>query len=146
VSRIISYFAAPDDASAAAALFDSVPESEFETLTCGNFDALAALLEWESILTGQDIAELETPDHPRVVAEHESDPAFCVFAASPEFQAALAAADRATLDDVAHRWVAEYGDRYWRVDPALFAVLLGELSDLVRSALAQDLSVYCWMC
>lgn len=68
MSIIIKFFVAPDH-DAAAAVVEVGPDDFFESLTFGNFDAEEALIEWESIFTGQTFEGLVAADVPEVVAD-----------------------------------------------------------------------------
>jgi hypothetical protein len=66
MSIIIEFFTAPDD-TAAAGIADRGPTGAFDSLACGNFDATEAVIEWESIFTGQSFETLVSADEPRGV-------------------------------------------------------------------------------
>lgn len=147
VSIIIKYFTAPDDASAAKALHGGPDESVFETMGCGNFLADSAMTEWETLLTGRSPEEHENAEWPRVVADDGPDSGIQVFAASPELQNALAAANRETLAEVAQQWADQYSEDYGGTfEPDTAAEILYELSELSRSANSRKHTLYCWMC
>ena len=141
MSIIIEFFTAPDDV-AAASIVEGGPEGIFETVQYGNFDAMTALAEWDSILTGRELDVLISADVPRVVV---GDDGPFIFAASAELQAALAEADPVTLPQVADRWIELQGEDAHRYDGELFGEMLQELASLARTA-GHGHGLYCWMC
>lgn len=146
MSIIINYFTAPDDANAAEVLDDG-PEAFFETMICGNFLADLAMADWEILLTGRSPEDYEQAEWPRIVNDDEPRSSKQIFAASPELQAALAAADRERLTEAAHQWARQYSEDYGGdFKPDTVCEIFYELSDLARSANAQKHTLYCWMC
>ncbi|MEV8547544.1 hypothetical protein [Streptomyces sp. NPDC051572] len=63
MGTIIKFFVAPDHD--AAAVVEVGPDGVFESLTFGNFDAEEALIEWESIVTGQTFEDLVAVEIPK---------------------------------------------------------------------------------
>jgi hypothetical protein len=131
MSSIIRFFVAPDD-EAAATVVDGDPENTFESVTYGNFDADLALLEWDSLLTGQAFDDLLLASASGVITEEE-DGALIV-AASAELQEALGSATGAELARVAQLWVDERAAEGETIDPELAREILTELARLARTA------------
>jgi hypothetical protein len=144
VSIPIRFFSAPDDASAAEAL-DRDPESAAETEMRGRFLGSSALLEWETILTGRG-PQAPAAASPLVVADDRPRSSSKIFAASPELRAALATADLGRLTEVADQWMEQYGGRHGSFEPGEVRRILYEMSGLARSADAERVGVYFWMC
>jgi hypothetical protein len=97
------------------------------------------------ILTGQD------PKDPAevsslVVADDQPRSSSKIFAASPELRAALAAADLGRLTEVADQWMEQYGGKHGSFEPGEVRKILYEMSGLARSADAERVGVYFWMC
>ncbi|MFI5881625.1 hypothetical protein [Streptomyces sp. NPDC051554] len=113
MSTIIKFFVAPDHD--AAAVVEVGPDGVFESLTFGNFDAEEALIEWESIGTGQAFEDLVAVDDPEVVADPGDDEGPVVLAASRALQDSLAGTEEQRLVEVSRLWVAE-----WSADGEVF--------------------------
>jgi hypothetical protein len=145
VSIPIRFFSAPDDASAAEAL-DRDPESVTETAVRDRFLASSAMIEWETILTGRGSEDHARAARPRVVADDRPRSSSKIFAASPELRAALAAADPERITEVARQWMDEYGAQHGSFVPGEVCRILYEMSGLARSADAERVGVYFWMC
>lgn len=143
VSIPIRFFSAPDDASAAEVL-DRDPESVTETAVRSRFLGSSALLEWETILTGRD-PKAQAQASRLIVADDRPRSSSKIFAASPELRAALAAADRERLTEVADQWMEQYGGSHGSFEPGEVRKILYEMSGLVRSADAERVGVYFWM-
>jgi hypothetical protein len=138
VSSIVKFFMAPDD-QAAAAVLERGPDGTFETVTAGNFDAISAIGEWDHILTGRTVEELDRDGVPRIIAGE----APFVIAASTALRHALITADHDGLATATHRWIEQEELDY---DPALFTDILTELASLARNADQHEHILYCWMC
>ena len=144
MSIIIEFFTAPDD-TAAAGIVDRGPTGAFGSLSCGNFDATEAVIEWESIFTGQSFETLVSADEPRMVVYPDEGDGPLVFVASGALQGALADAAPARLAEVGELWIAERAEDGEVFDPEMVGELLGDLADLARTARERGHSLYCWM-
>jgi|EndMetStandDraft_8_1072994.scaffolds.fasta_scaffold174705_2 hypothetical protein len=144
MSIIIEFFTAPDD-TAAAGIVDRGPTGAFGSLSCGNFDATEAVIEWESIFTGQSFETLVSADEPRMVVDPDEGDGPLVFVASGALQGALADAAPARLAEVGELWIAERAEDGEVFDPEMVGELLGDLADLARTARERGHSLYCWM-
>jgi hypothetical protein len=144
MSIIIEFFMAPDDTSAAG-IVDRGPTGVFDSLAAGNFDATEAVIEWESIFTGQSFEALVSADEPRVVADPGDGDGPLVFAASSALQEALAGAAPARLAEIGELWIQERAEEGEVFDPEMVGGLMGDLADLARTAAARGHSLYCWM-
>lgn len=143
MSIIVQFFIAPDDASAALVL-PTGPRSAFESLSCGDFDAEDAVIEWESLLTGNSHEALLAVGEPRVIAGQAND-GCTVFAISDRLITALASTEQSSLDEVAELWVqlqAEDGDVF---DTEIVSEILGDLAGLACRAIEQSHGLYCWV-
>lgn len=143
VSIIIKFFIAPDDTSAASSV-DSGPDGVFDSLTCGNFDASEAVIEWESLFTGQSFEALVASDEPRTVADEEGDGPL-LFVVSEALKGALTTVSPARLAEVGELWIQERAVEGDAFDPEMVGELLSDLADLARSAHGQGHGLYCWM-
>lgn len=143
VSIIIEFFTAPDDASAAEVV-DGGPESVFDTLTYGNFDVVSVLVEWESLLTGEDLDHARALDALKIVAQPDLDSRRMVFACPAALQSRLTSTDEAELADTATRWARQYGPDHGIIAPGPVLEVLGALAAMARSAASQRHTVYCW--
>ncbi|GHD76320.1 hypothetical protein GCM10010317_092610 [Streptomyces mirabilis] len=144
VSIIIKFFVAPDR-DAAAAVAEGGPERVFESLTFGNFDVGEALVEWESIFTGQRFEELVAADEPEVVADPGDGEGPVVFAASRLLQNALASADQSRVVEVGRLWAAERAADGEAFDQEIAAWILAGLAGLARAIGEGEEGLYCWM-
>ncbi|WP_329347387.1 hypothetical protein OG226_01260 [Streptomyces sp. NBC_01261] len=143
MSTIIKFFVAPDHA-AAAAVVDVGPDDFFESLTFGNFDAEGALIEWESIFTGQTFEDLVAADVPKVVADPGEGEGPVVLAASRALQDALTVADEQRLVEVSRVWVAERSADGEVFDEGIALWILSGLADLLCAIGRKPQSLYCW--
>ena len=143
MSTIIKFFVAPDHA-AAAAVVEVGPDDFFESLTFGNFDVEEALIEWESIFTGQTFDDLLSADVPEVVADPGDGQGPVVLAASRALQDALAAADEQRLVEVSRLWVAERAADGEVFDEGIAVQILNGLAGLVRAIGRKPEGLYCW--
>ncbi|MER6517589.1 hypothetical protein ABT246_12080 [Streptomyces sp. NPDC001553] len=144
MSIIIKFFIAPDDFSAARVV-DSGPAGVFGSLACGNFDASEAVIEWESLLTGQSFEALVAADEPRTVADPGDGDGPLLFVVSAALQGALAGASPARLAEVGGLWIQERAAEGEVFDPEMVGELLSDLADLARTAHGQGHGLYCWM-
>ncbi|MGW8332548.1 hypothetical protein ACWGLE_32165 [Streptomyces sp. NPDC055897] len=144
MSTIIEFFIAPDDTSAAG-IVDSGPDGIFDTLVCGNFDASGAVIEWESLFTGQSFEALVASDEPHMVACSGEGGSPWLFAISGALQAALVSASAARLAEVGELWIQERAAEGEVFDPEPVEELLSDLAALARTADGRGHGVYCWM-
>ncbi|MFD7893826.1 hypothetical protein [Streptomyces sp. NPDC059743] len=144
MSIIIEFFTAPDDTSAAG-IADRGPVGVFDSLACGNFDASEAVIEWESLLTGQNFEALVASDEPRMVADPENGDGPLLFVASGALQGALAGASASRLAEVGELWIQERAAEGEVFDSETVRELLSDLADLARTAEGWGHGLYCWM-
>ncbi|MFG2887115.1 hypothetical protein ACGFYV_33325 [Streptomyces sp. NPDC048297] len=144
MSIIIKFFIAPDDTSAASSV-DSGPDGVFGSLTCGNFDASEAVIEWESLLTGQSFEALVASDEPHTVADPGEEGGPLLFVVSDALQGALTAASTDRLAEVGKLWIQERAAEGEAFDPEMVGELLSDLADLARTADGRGHGLYCWM-
>jgi hypothetical protein len=145
VSSIVKYFVAPDDESTAAVVDDG-PDDSWDVRRYGNFDALTAMTEWESILTGRTFDEvLDGGGGSRFLGTAEHDDGPLLFAASPELQRALAEATPASLNELGQRWGQDRAAEGEDIDQELIAELLADVADLAGIA-GTDRLLCCWWC
>jgi len=150
VGIFIRFFSASDDADAAQCL-DNEPGSVSGTVSASEammrdrFLASSVLAEWETILTGPGAGDHGQAAAPRVVADDRPRSGSKILAPPPRLRAALAAADRARLAEVAHQWVDQYGEQYGNFEPDEVSHILCELSWLARTADAEGEGVHLWM-
>ncbi|MGW3659041.1 hypothetical protein ACWD6R_26675 [Streptomyces sp. NPDC005151] len=144
MSISIKFFVAPDDTSAASSV-DRGPDKVFGSLTCGNFDAAEAVIEWESLLTGQSFEALVASDEPHMVAEPGEEGGPLLFVVSAALQGALGGASVARLAEVGELWIQERATEGEVFDPEMVGELLGDLADLARIAEGRGHGLYCWM-
>ncbi len=147
MSNIITFFVAPRERAAAGA--DGSPAAA----EYGNFDAGAALIGWESWLTGRSFEELVELGRPEFMTEAESvttgegwddedeswDDEPVVYEVSGELREALGAAGPDKLEELTGWWAGETG-----IDPGLAAEIVQEVVTLARRAAATPgEGVYC---
>ena len=143
VSTIIKFFVAPDHD--AAAVVGVGPDGVFESLTFGNFDAEEALIEWESIFTGQTFEDLVAAGVPEVVADPGDGEGPVVLAASRALQDALTGAEEQRLVEVSRLWVAERSADGEVFDEGIAVWILSGLAGLARAIGQKPEGLYCWM-
>ncbi|MFD5781523.1 hypothetical protein [Streptomyces sp. NPDC126933] len=144
MSIIIKYFIAPDDTSAAS-IVESGPEGVFGSLSCGNFDASEAVIEWESLLTGQSFEALVASDEPHTIADPGEEDGPLLFVISSALQGALAGASADRLAGVGELWIQERATEGEAFDPEMAGELMSDLAGLARTAEAWGHGLYCWM-
>ncbi|WP_405524324.1 hypothetical protein [Streptomyces canus] len=133
MSIVIKFFIAPGDASAAG-IADSGPDGVFGSLTCGNFDASEAVIEWESVLTGQSFEALVASGEPHTVTDTGDEGSPLLFVISGALQWTLAGASAARLVEVGEVWIQERAAEGEVFAPEMAAELLSDLADLARTA------------
>ncbi|WP_055573861.1 hypothetical protein [Streptomyces prasinopilosus] len=135
------FFIAPDRDSAAAVQGFS-PYRAFRTVPVGVYDPADAVVEWESLFTGDGPQELARAGEPQVLTGITNDGCY-VFMISERLQALLATQDPPRRDDVARRW-----SRLRRADGEFIGEdeavdHLAELASLARAATGQGARLYC---
>ncbi|MDX2704044.1 hypothetical protein PV350_14400 [Streptomyces sp. PA03-6a] len=150
MSMDIVFFLAPDDETAAKTRLKG-PGPAFTSLTCHDFSADDAVVEWEmycdapsSHLPPQH--ELNKRDWPHYVAPVLND-GVGVFAFSAKLPSALANATSSQLRELATRWAErlrlEDGDDMTDDDPLVVLMSTAELATTVDGA-GGALGLYCW--
>lgn len=139
----MKFFVAPDDTSASLAL-QTGPGRAFESLSFGNFDPEAAVVEWECLLAGGSFAELVEAGEPRIVAGQDND-GCVVFAISPRLSTALADATHSRLSDVAASWTQLRAEDGEVIDIGIADAIVRDLAALVSGAWRRNQGVYCWV-
>ena len=142
VSSIITFFIAADHAEAAGTV-DRGPGAGADSVTFGNFDVLATLEEWESILTDRDLEELVDAGESEVIAGGDDGPT--VLAVSGDLVTALAAADDRTLDTAARRWTGLRADEGEPIDDELAAEIVVGVAALAGKAVRTAGVLCCWI-
>jgi hypothetical protein len=136
VSTIVEFFVASGDDVAAAAV-EGGPGPQFETAGFGNFDAWTSLEEWEHLLTGQGVDNVQGPE-----TLGDEPPLVLVF--PPALTAALAGASAETLGDVARQWAGLRAEEGQEIDDGIATRILTEVSGLAGRAQASGAALYCW--
>jgi hypothetical protein len=141
VDEWAGFFIAPDD-EAAAAVKGFSPRPAFEIVPVGIYDPADAVVEWESLFTGDGPQELMRAGEPQVLTEITNDGCY-VFVMSRRLQALLTIEDPLRLEEVARKW-----SHLRRVDGEFIkegeAVShLAELASLARTATGQGARLYC---
>ncbi|MCX4733779.1 hypothetical protein [Streptomyces sp. NBC_01363] len=116
MSIVITYFIAPDDTSAAN-IVGSGPDGVLGSLSCGNFDASEAVIEWESLLAGQSFEALVASDEPHTIADPGDEGGPLVFVISAALQGAPAGASADRLAGVGELWIQERAAEGEAFDP-----------------------------
>ncbi|MGW3095633.1 hypothetical protein ACWDCC_19540 [Streptomyces sp. NPDC001102] len=141
MSRIIKFFIAPDETSAARVLA-SGPEGTYETVTLGNFLVEFSVLEWEELTTGTSFEALLDAGEPRSVAR---DGGCEVFAVSERLLRELAGVDRLRVAKLAEGWKRMRCEDGEDLDDEPARETLAEVSELARAANDQGSGLYCWV-
>ncbi|MER6417057.1 hypothetical protein ABT273_39560 [Streptomyces humidus] len=135
------FFVAPDDESAAAVKGFS-PRRAFEIVPVGIYDPSDAVVEWESLFTGDSPQELMRAGEPQVLTEITNDGCY-VFVISERLQALLATEDPLRLEEVARKWSHLRQTDRELVEEGEAISHLAELASLARTATGQEARLYC---
>ncbi|GAA3026008.1 hypothetical protein [Streptomyces glomeratus] len=141
MSRIIEFFVAPDETSAASVLAGG-SEGTFETVTLGNFLVEISVLEWEELTTGTSFDALLDAGEPRSVAE---DGDCQVFVVSERLLRELAGVDDLRIAELAKGWKRMRSEDGEDLDDEPAREILTEVSELARVANDQGFGLYCWV-
>jgi hypothetical protein len=162
---IFTYFAASDDDAAAATIdwpggparpptpkrgllgiLQRRPDTRdgFASVE-GGFDPVVQAGTLTAILTERDYNEVsEEPGWGRLVAERDGGERL-VLALPPVLGDLLADSSAARLERAAMAWAQT--EEFWgQADPGALGGMLGELSELARTARSSDFQLYCWIC
>ncbi|MFC4068545.1 hypothetical protein [Actinoplanes subglobosus] len=134
MSTIIRFFVAPDDDTAAAAR-EHGPGKGADTVTFGNFDVYLALEDWECILTGRDLGDVQGPD-----VLGDDGPMVLVV------PSALTEALAGDVTGVAARWSELQADEGETIDEELAAEIVAGVAALAVRARRIGSGLYCWWC
>ncbi|MFJ9724292.1 hypothetical protein ACIRP3_16205 [Streptomyces sp. NPDC101209] len=135
------FFIAPDDESAAAVKGFS-PRRAFEVVPVGIYDPSDAVVEWESLFTGDSPQELMRAGEPQVLTEITNDGCY-VFVISERLQALLATEDPLRLEEVGLKWSHLRQADGELVEEGEAVSHLAELASLARTATGQGARLYC---
>jgi hypothetical protein len=141
MSRIVEFFVAPDERSAASVLAGG-PGGRFETVTLGNFLVEFSVLEWEELTTGESFDALLDAGEPRFVAQ---DGNRGVFAVSERLLRQLAGVDDPHIAELAEGWKRMRSEDGEDLDDEPALEILTEVSELARVANDQGFGLYCWV-
>jgi hypothetical protein len=144
---LFDYFAAATDDEAVAVLDQLGGPSETmpDVLAVKGIEPVVQLGTLESLLEGVERSVVSQRERSGRVIAHADGGERLVVTLSDEFQAALAAASRERLMEVAEPWARS--EEFWdRVDTAALADFLGRLAALARTATADGRRLYCWVC
>ncbi|GHI85456.1 hypothetical protein [Streptomyces xanthophaeus] len=142
MSTLVTFFAAPDEASAAL-VAGFGPGGLHECLSYGNFDPEEAVLAWECLLSGSRFEELAEAGEPRVIAGEDGEGGL-VLALSGGLVEALAQASAPRLVEASASWAGLRARDGEPVDPELAAEILTGLGTLARAAGGRGHRLYCW--
>ncbi|WP_432054423.1 hypothetical protein [Streptomyces sp. bgisy022] len=135
------FFIAPDSASAASVKGFS-PRRAFPCVAVGVYDPADAVVEWESLFTGESPHALVRADEPRVLTDLTDDGCY-VFVVSERLQSLLATGDPRRRDDVARAWSRLRRADGEAVEEGEAVRHLTELAALARAALDGSARLYC---
>jgi hypothetical protein len=134
VSTIIKFFIAPDDA-AAAAVQKGGPGDGADVVTYGNFDVYLSIEDWECLLTGRDLTDVEGPG-----VLGDDGPMVLVFPPS------LTEAFAGDVTGVAARWLESRAAEGEIIDEELGEEIVTEVAALAVRARRTGAGLYCWVC
>ncbi|WP_326592894.1 hypothetical protein [Streptomyces sp. NBC_01294] len=144
MSTIVTFFAAPDDASAALVV-ETGPGRAFASLGFGNFDLEEAVVEWESFLSDGSVDDLVEAGEPRIVAGADDDGGAVVFALSDRLVDALSEAEPSRLQETAVQWAGLRAEDGEVIDPDVAREMVTALGALARRTGELDHGLYCWV-
>lgn len=135
------FFIAPDDESAAAVKGFS-PRRAFKVVPVSIYDPADAVVEWESLFTGDSPQELIRAGEPQVLTEITNDGCY-VFVISERLQGLLATESPLRLEDAARQWSHLRRADGELVEEGEAISHLAELASLARTASGQGARLYC---
>ncbi|MFI0406267.1 hypothetical protein [Actinomadura sp. 3N508] len=146
---LYGYFAAADDDDAVRAIVrdDGEPSGTgYDQLVIKGIDPVVELAPAEALLTGRPEDELKSdPRHGGLVGMLGEGEVVVVSLTDP-LRDALAAAQPASLREVATAWANTDDAFYYPADPDDLTDFLEQLSGLASRAMARGARLYCWMC
>ncbi|GIF69739.1 hypothetical protein Ais01nite_77740 [Asanoa ishikariensis] len=142
MSSIITFFVAPDHATAAG-VAKGGPGRDLQVAEYGNFAVWAAIEEWESILLDRDLEEIIATGGADVLTGGEDEP--IVLFLPPALTQALASAGDDVLGSTATRWVALRADDGDVIDEELARAMLNDLATLATAAEDSKGGLYVWI-
>jgi hypothetical protein len=145
MSLLTDYFAAPDDATAAGVLDiaggPAAAPQGWPTIRLVGLEPVVTMGALEQFLTRRPYQSVvDNPRQGRVLADRGEA---MVVTVTDELRAALAAADRSALTEVADVWAA--CEELDSSDPIAMAEALIALAGLCRGAQTRGEPVYCWL-
>ena len=138
MSVLVTYFAAPDDTTAAA----TVDRGDVAGLDAPGIEPFIALGMFEQFLTGQTWEAQQTDPASRVVGAERDGGERLVVRIDPRLVAATAAAGDARLQDVVGSWSRIEEFEHW-VDDAPLHAFAPAFRGLCADARARGHGVYC---
>ena len=108
----------------------------------GLYDPADAVVEWESLFTGDNLWGLMQAGEPRVLTEVTNDGCY-VFVISERLQSRLARVDRQQLEGMARDWSRLRRADGESIEEGEASAHLAELASLVRTATEQGGRLYC---
>jgi hypothetical protein len=145
VSKYIEFFAAPNDA-AAAAVRNRGPAETYTAVAANDMylDADDAVIAWRNLLTGRAGLYLSKQDDLHWVADFLNDGS-AVFALPEELVINLIEAAPHRLRDVAEVWVPAVVADGTEIDVETTVVLMSKIAELARAAVGTEARLYCWV-
>ncbi|MGW9072941.1 hypothetical protein ACWGQT_26320 [Streptomyces yangpuensis] len=137
----VEFFVAPDDASAAV-IGPRYRDHGRPAVMFEGFFPDEAVLEWESLFTGEPINRIAQRE-PRMVAPMAND-GFEVFEMGPPLRTLLAGAGALRLGEIADRWAALESRADDEVSSEAAAGILEAVGALAREAVRAGRGLYCW--
>ena len=146
MSQYVEFFAAPNDAAAAAVRTKGPAARRYAVVDANDihFDADDAVIAWRNLLAGRAGHYLSEPGDPRMVADMVNDGS-AVFALPDELVTDLIKASPRRLRDVAEVWVPVVVADGTEIDVDTAAVLISGIAELARAAAGTDDRLYCWV-
>jgi hypothetical protein len=139
MSSVVEFFIAPEGEALRA--LEIGPQLSWRTFRCGNFDALQAIVNWESWFTGESFASLLEGGIPSIVAEDEDG--VLVWQLSDALIADLASARPENIQLLAIWWSEEKTIGRLKIEEEVALRIINAVSGLARQAEEARANVYC---
>lgn len=141
MSFLSDYFSAPSDEEAVRAVTKVLSELPYDVLQTKGLIPEYHLVPVEAFLRGCSVEAVEAGSRHGKVLASVDDGQVMVMTVSDELTASLAAASSEQIADAAESW--SHFEDFQGTDTSRLSVVLGDLADLARRAIARGEHLYC---